>query len=134
MIQTPLSLLTSCSIIIWRLIAIFGFVLAAATLNTGARYFAMCVFATGVYAISGISLSWIATTCGQTKEKKAISLALANTIAGVAPIYTPVSHYSLQRDPWFVLTSYSISGRHLTHLDILSPWASARAVVLLSLC
>ncbi|KAM0235582.1 hypothetical protein ACHAP5_009707 [Fusarium lateritium] len=57
--------------------------------NTGARYFAMCVFASGVYACNSIILGWVASTCGQTKEKKAISLALANTVATLGPIYTP---------------------------------------------
>lgn len=75
-----------------KIVAIFGFILACATLNTGARYFAMCVFASGAYSVAGINLAWIASTCGQTKEKKAVALALANTMAGIAPIYTPVSY------------------------------------------
>jgi MFS family permease len=33
-----------------KTVAVFGFVLGCATLNTGARYFAMCVFAIGTYA------------------------------------------------------------------------------------
>lgn len=72
-----------------KTVAIFGFVLAAATLNTGARYFAMCTFATGVYACNSVIIGWISHTCGQTREKKAISLAIANTIANLGPIYTP---------------------------------------------
>ncbi|KAK3697706.1 hypothetical protein LTR37_017288 [Vermiconidia calcicola] len=72
-----------------KLIAIFGFVLACATLNTGARYFAMCVFAIGTYAVNSIILGWVAGTCGQTKEKKASSLAIVNTIANVSFIWTP---------------------------------------------
>lgn len=71
-------------------LAIFGFVLAAATLNTGARYFAMCVFAIGTYAVNSIVLGWVSSTCGQTKEKKACSLAIVNTIANVSFIWTPV--------------------------------------------
>lgn len=66
-----------------------GFVLACVTLNTGARYFAMCTFATGVYACNSVILGWVSSTCGQTKEKKALSLAIVNTIAAISPIYTP---------------------------------------------
>ncbi|KAK5170693.1 uncharacterized protein LTR77_005283 [Saxophila tyrrhenica] len=72
-----------------KAVAVFGFVLAAATLNTGARYFAMCVFAVGTYAVNSIILGWVSSTCGQTKEKKASSLAIVNTIANASFIWTP---------------------------------------------
>ncbi|KAG9258448.1 major facilitator superfamily domain-containing protein [Emericellopsis atlantica] len=72
-----------------KLVAIFGFVLACGTLNVGARYFAMCCFATGVYACNSVIIGWIAATCGQTKEKKAAAIGMANTIANLSPIYSP---------------------------------------------
>ncbi|KAL3484534.1 major facilitator superfamily domain-containing protein [Aspergillus germanicus] len=70
-------------------IAIFGFVLGCATLNTGARYFSMIVFAIGTYAVNSIILGWVSSTCGQTNEKKASSLAIVNTIANISFIWTP---------------------------------------------
>ncbi|CAI0652751.1 unnamed protein product, partial [Colletotrichum noveboracense] len=76
-------------ITIAKAIAVFGFVLACSTLNTGARYFAMCAFATGVYACNSVILGWVSSTCGQTREKKAVSLASVDTIATIGPIYTP---------------------------------------------
>ncbi|KAM5355124.1 hypothetical protein ACJ41O_001770 [Fusarium nematophilum] len=72
-----------------KVIAVFGFVLACTTMNVGARYFAMCAFASGVYACNSVILGWVSSTCGQTKEKKAISLAIVNTVASLSPIYTP---------------------------------------------
>ncbi|KAF4547687.1 MFS-type transporter-like protein 40 [Elsinoe fawcettii] len=72
-----------------KAIAIFGFILGFATLNTGARYFAMVVFSIGTYAVNSVILGWVASTCGQTKEKKACSLAIVNTIANVSFIWTP---------------------------------------------
>ncbi|KIX08514.1 uncharacterized protein Z518_03170 [Rhinocladiella mackenziei CBS 650.93] len=72
-----------------KAIAVTGFVLGCATLNTGARYFAMVVFAIGTYAVNSIILGWVASTCGQTKEKKASSLAIVNTIANASFIWTP---------------------------------------------
>ncbi|KAJ4197245.1 MFS domain-containing protein [Fusarium falciforme] len=72
-----------------KVIAVFGFILACTTMNVGARYFAMCAFASGVYACNSVILGWVSSTCGQTKEKKAISLAIVNTIASLSPIYTP---------------------------------------------
>lgn len=70
-------------------VAVFGFILGFATLNTGARYFAMIVFSIGTYAVNSIILGWVSSTCGQTKEKKASSLAIVNTIANVSFIWTP---------------------------------------------
>ncbi|OAL46138.1 major facilitator superfamily transporter [Pyrenochaeta sp. DS3sAY3a] len=76
-------------ITIAKAIAIFGFVLGCVTLNTGARYFAMCVFSIGTYAVNSIILGWVSNTCSQTKEKKACSLAIVNCIAVSSFIWTP---------------------------------------------
>lgn len=76
-------------ITIAKSIAIFGFVLCAATLNTGVRYFGMIVFSIGTYAVNSIILGWVSATCGQTKEKKASSLAIVNTIANASFVWTP---------------------------------------------
>ncbi|KAG9249746.1 major facilitator superfamily domain-containing protein [Emericellopsis atlantica] len=70
-------------------VAVLGFVVACSTLNVGARYFAMCTFASGVYSCNSIILGWVSTTCGQTREKKAISMAVVNTLAVTGSIYTP---------------------------------------------
>ena len=94
-----------------KIMAVIGFVLACTVHNTGARYFAMCVFASGVYACNSVILGWVASTCGQTKEKKAISLAMANTIATLGPIYTPVS--SLDSENETSLTPASTFGQAL---------------------
>ncbi|TDZ22437.1 putative transporter [Colletotrichum orbiculare MAFF 240422] len=74
-----------------KAVAVIGFVVACSTLNVGARYSAMCLFALGVSGCSSIILGWVSSTCGQTREKKAISLALVNTIATIGPIYIPVN-------------------------------------------
>jgi hypothetical protein len=88
-----------------KAVAVFGFVLGCATLNTGARYFAMVVFAIGTYAVNSIILGWTGSTCGQTKEKKAASLAIVNTVANASFVWTPVS-YSLSDNLYsFVLVS-----------------------------
>ncbi|CAH0033155.1 unnamed protein product [Clonostachys rhizophaga] len=72
-----------------KAVAIIGFVLAMATSNVGARYFAMAVFTTGTYAVNSIVLGWVGSTCGQTREKKAAALAIANMVAGITLIWTP---------------------------------------------
>ncbi|CAN9473030.1 unnamed protein product [Alternaria alternata] len=70
-------------------VAIFGFVLGCATMNVGARYFAMCVFTIGTYGVNSIILGWVSSTCGQTREKKSAALAIANVAATLSLIWTP---------------------------------------------
>ncbi|KAI6750852.1 hypothetical protein HG530_014302 [Fusarium avenaceum] len=76
-------------ITISKIVATFGFVLACSTMNVGARYFAMCMFTIGTYGVNSILLAWVGNTCGQTTEKKASALALANVSATLSLIWTP---------------------------------------------
>ncbi len=57
-------------ITICKAVAIVGFVVAPATLNTAGRYTAMCIFTIGTYGVNSIVLGWAATVCSQTLEKK----------------------------------------------------------------
>jgi hypothetical protein len=101
-------------ITISKIVATFGFVLACATMNVGARYFAMCVFTIGTYGVNSILLAWVGNTCGQTREKKASALALANVSATLSLIWTPVSIiHSLSLVT--ITNSCSTSGPNLTH-------------------
>lgn len=59
-------------------IAIIGFALAAATLNTAARYVACFIFAMGAYSVNSVIIGWASSTLAQTKEKKAVVLAMTN--------------------------------------------------------
>lgn len=86
-------------ITISKAVATFGFVLACATMNVGARYFAMCIFTIGTYGVNSILLAWVGNTCGQTKEKRASALALANVSATLSLIWTPVS-LIIRRREW----------------------------------
>lgn len=94
-------------ITIIKLISILGFVLACATLNTGARYFAAFVFVAATYPVSPLILSWTGITCGQTSEKRAASLAAVNTLSSVSLIWTPVGH-SIYSAPLLIFVSYRI--------------------------
>ncbi|KAF2181165.1 MFS transporter [Zopfia rhizophila CBS 207.26] len=72
-----------------KVIAIIGFAISCATLNTGVRYFSMFVFTIGTYAVNSIILGWVGSTCGQTQEKKASAYSIVNSIANVSFIWTP---------------------------------------------
>lgn len=69
-------------------IAIVGFALAAATLNTAARYVACFIFAMGAYSVNSVIIGWASSTLSQTKEKKAVVLAMTNVGGQVRFIWT----------------------------------------------
>lgn len=114
-------------------VAIIGFIVGCATLNTGAKYFAMIMFSTGVYATNSIVAGWTSATCGQTPEKKSCSLAMMNAVANIAFIWTPVSRHDMLADSLFGRVSdrstslradqvYSTSGQKAMHLAIHLQW------------
>lgn len=71
-------------------IAIVGFAVAAATLNTAARYVACFIFAMGAYSVNSVIIGWASSTLSQTKEKKAVVLAMTNVGGQVRIIQTGV--------------------------------------------
>ncbi|RDI78967.1 hypothetical protein Vi05172_g11047 [Venturia inaequalis] len=72
-----------------KAIAILGFALSVGTLNTAARYVGIVLFVGATYGVNNIILGWTASTLGQTNEKKAVAIALANTLGNLASVYTP---------------------------------------------
>ena len=72
-----------------KLVACAGFAIAAATYNVAARYVAIMIFVGATYGVNNIVLAWAAASCGETDEKKAVAIAMANTFGNLASIYTP---------------------------------------------
>ncbi|KAF3040742.1 hypothetical protein E8E12_008578 [Didymella heteroderae] len=72
-----------------KAVAIVGFMIGTLTLNVGARYFAMVLFVGATYGVNNINLSWTASVLGQTDEKKAVAIAIANTLGNLSFVYTP---------------------------------------------
>ncbi|UQC91584.1 major facilitator superfamily transporter [Colletotrichum lupini] len=68
-------------------VAILGFVVAASTLNTAARYVACFIFPMGAYAVNSVIIGWASSTLSQTKEKKAVVLAMTNVGGQIGYIY-----------------------------------------------
>ncbi|KAH7064321.1 MFS transporter-like protein [Paraphoma chrysanthemicola] len=76
-------------ITICKCIIIAGFVIPAVTTNVAARMVAIFMFVTFSFGINNIMLGWISATLGQTPEKKAVALALCNSIGNLSSVYTP---------------------------------------------
>jgi hypothetical protein len=72
-----------------KLVAIVGFAMSVSTLNIAVRYTGIMLFVGATYGVNNIILSWTASVLGQTDEKKAVAIALANTFGNLASIYTP---------------------------------------------
>lgn len=76
-------------ITISKAVATAGFVAAACTLNVAGRYVSMTIFTIGTYGVNSLILGWCGSTCGQTKEKKAVAISMVTTIMNVSFIWTP---------------------------------------------
>ncbi|KAF9691983.1 hypothetical protein EKO04_010042 [Ascochyta lentis] len=70
-------------------IIILGFIIPAVTTNIAARMVAIFIFVTFSFGINNIMLGWVAATLGQTAEKKAVALALCNSLGNMSSVYTP---------------------------------------------
>ncbi|KAI0005200.1 major facilitator superfamily transporter [Xylariaceae sp. FL0662B] len=68
-------------------VAIVGFVLAASTMNTAARYIACFIFPVGAYSVNSVIIGWASSTLSQTVEKKAVVLAMTNVAGQIGYIY-----------------------------------------------
>ena len=73
-----------------KTVAIIGFVIGCASMNTVSRYISMIVFSIGTYAVNSIILGWVGATCGQTKEKRAVAMSIIVSTSNASFIWTPV--------------------------------------------
>lgn len=89
-----------------KAIAILGFALAPATTNTGVRYFAMCVFTIGTYGVNSIVLGWGATVCSQTKEKRAVMIAMVSCLPRLLKTTTDTQQMTTASNASFIYTPY----------------------------
>ncbi|KAK7705878.1 hypothetical protein SLS64_007829 [Diaporthe eres] len=79
----------SWHITICKCIIIIGFIIPAVTTNIAARFVAIFLFVTFSFGINNIVLGWTSVTLGQTPEKKAVALALCNSLGNMSSVYTP---------------------------------------------
>lgn len=114
-----------------KTVAIIGFAIAPATLNTGVRYFAMMVFTLGTYGVNSLILGWASTVCSQTPEKKAVVIAMLTTAGNASFIYTPYlfrerdkPRYTLGEWPSSILAASEL--RTLLTNQQWSPWPLSR--------
>lgn len=71
------------------LVAIVGFIISAATLNSAARYFASFLYCAGAFAANAPVYSWAASSLNQTPEKRACGTAIVNLLSQLGNIWSP---------------------------------------------
>lgn len=80
---------------IWPLsVAIAGFVIAAATLNTGARYFAMILMVAGGHGSNAVVLAWTQKTMLRPRIKRASAVAFVNAFGNLSQVHTNLPTFS----------------------------------------
>ncbi|OOQ81915.1 MFS transporter [Penicillium brasilianum] len=73
----------------WPLMAaIIGFVIGAASTNTGARYFAMILMVAGGHGSNAVLLAWTQKTMLRPRVKRASSVAFVNAVGNLAQIFS----------------------------------------------
>ncbi|KXT14856.1 hypothetical protein AC579_4089 [Pseudocercospora musae] len=74
--------------IIWPLaVAITGFVIGSATLNTGARYFAMILITAGGHGANAVTVAWCQKTLIRPRMKRAAAVAFVNAFGNAAQVW-----------------------------------------------
>lgn len=72
-------------------------IIAVSTLNTGARYFAMCLMPASFYSASTIGYSWVGVNITGPAIKRAIVFALVNAFGSTTSIWTPYLYFAPPR-------------------------------------
>lgn len=71
------------------IVALAGIIITMATTHTGARYFALFLMLPGTYGCFQISNAWMANIGARPRKKRAISLAMNNSVGNLALVWTP---------------------------------------------
>ncbi|KAM5345247.1 hypothetical protein ACJ41O_011109 [Fusarium nematophilum] len=88
-------------------VALAGIVITMATTNTGARYFALFLMLPGTYGCFQISNAWMANIGARPRKKRAISLAMNNSVGNLALVWTPYL-YPASEGPRY-MTAWSVN-------------------------
>lgn len=74
-------------IVIPMLFSIVAFIIAVSTMNTGARYFSMCLMIPSLYCSFTTILTWMSNSVPRPPLKRAIALSLMNCLSNTTSIW-----------------------------------------------
>ncbi|KAJ5754310.1 MFS general substrate transporter [Penicillium manginii] len=90
-------------------VAIVGIVLTMATLDIGARYFALFLMLAGTYGCFQISNAWMANIGARPRKKRAVALAMNNSFGNIALVWTPYLYPSSDRPRYLMAWSVNLA-------------------------
>ncbi|KAI0145465.1 major facilitator superfamily transporter [Xylariaceae sp. FL1272] len=102
------------------IVAAIGIIITLSTLNHAARYFALFLMLPGTYGCFQVSNAWMANIGARPQKKRAVSLALNNSIGNLALVWTPYL-YQTSDGPRYV-TAWAVN-LSLTAITIASALA-----------
>lgn len=88
-------------------VAIAGIIITMATTNNAARYFAIFLMLPGAYGCFQISNAWMANIAARPQKKRAIALAMNNSVGNLALVWTPYL-YPASQGPRY-MTAWSVN-------------------------
>jgi MFS family permease len=104
----------SLHIIFPLLVTLTGIIITLATPNVGANYFALMLMIPATYGCFQISNAWAASVAPRPRQKRAVALALNNSLGNTALIWTPYLYPKSQgpryRTAWSVNLSLCVVG------------------------
>lgn len=68
-------------------LSLVAFIISAASLNTGARYFSMCLMIPSLYCAFVVILTWISNCCPRPPAKRAAAIAIVNCLSNSTSIW-----------------------------------------------
>lgn len=74
--------------IVGTFVALAAFIIAASTLNIGARYFAMMIMMPGVFCGFTILLTWVPKIIPRPASKRSVALAFVNCVSNTSSIWS----------------------------------------------
>lgn len=91
--------------IMWPLaLAIVGFAVGAATLNIGARYFAMILMIGGGHGANAVAIAWVSKTILRPRMKRAAAVAFVNAFGNIAQVSRFLIDVPFQQSRLWLLT------------------------------
>ena len=98
-------------------VALAGIIITMSTTNIAARYFALFLMLPGTYGCFQISNAWMANIGARPRKKRAISLAMNNSVGNLALVWTPYLYPASEGPRYMKAWSVNVS---LTAVTIVS--------------
>ncbi|ROT42197.1 MFS general substrate transporter [Sodiomyces alkalinus F11] len=94
-----------------KTIVVAGFIIPAVSYNIAARMVGIFLFVGFSFGINNVILGWTAASLGQTNEKKAVAIAVCNTLGNLSSVYMPYlwpqSHHPHYLPAWMASIAFS---------------------------